>query len=278
MGTLYVVATPIGNVEDLSPRACRVLNEVDVIAAEDTRHTGRLLARFGIETPMVSYHSFNERSRVKGLLERLAESDVALVSDAGTPAISDPGATIVRAAVDAGFQVRAIPGPSALTAAMSISGFTEGPAIFLGFLPRKKGDRGRLLEKALEPGFPVYFFESPRRVAGTLSELAAFVPEREVVLFRELTKLYEEAIRGLAAELANRPALQEGVKGEIVVGVAGRDGGPASDDSCEGLLVDRLSSGMSVSQAAKEVALLTGISRSEVYERAMGIRQASRQG
>jgi 16S rRNA (cytidine1402-2'-O)-methyltransferase len=278
MGTLYVVATPIGNLEDLSRRAQRVLTEVNLIAAEDTRHTGKLLSRFGIETSMVSYHSFNERSRVERLLERLAEGDVALVSDAGTPALSDPGAAIVRAAVDAGFPVRAVPGPSALTAAMSISGFAEGPSVFLGFLPRKQSERARLLEQAFEPGFTVYFFESPRRLAGTLGELATLVPEREVVLFRELTKLYEEAIRGEAAEVVSRPEVQQGLKGEIVVGVAGKSYNVASRDSGHRLLVERLSSGMNVSQAAKEVAALTGIPRSEVYESAIRIRQASRQG
>ncbi|CAN5707279.1 16S rRNA (cytidine(1402)-2'-O)-methyltransferase [soil metagenome] len=276
MGTLYVVATPIGNIEDLSPRAHRILREVDMIAAEDTRHSGKLLARLGIETPMISYHAFNERSRIEMLLERLTNGDVALVSDAGTPAISDPGSAIVRAAAEAGYPVIAIPGTSALTAAVSVSGFADGPAVFLGFLPRKKGDRTRLLARSFETGFAVFFFESPRRVVNTLRELAAVVPDRETTVFRELTKIYEESVRGSPSQLADRLGALDSVKGEIVIGVAGIGDELARHESEIDLLTDRLCSGMSVSQAAKEVAALTGIPRSELYDRALQVRNSAK--
>jgi 16S rRNA (cytidine1402-2'-O)-methyltransferase len=272
MGTLFVVATPIGNVDDLSPRARRVLGNVDVIAAEDTRHTGRLLARLAISTPLVSYHVFNEKSRIQLLLERLANGDVALVSDAGTPAISDPGAAIVRAAILAGHPVVAIPGPSALSAAMSISGFSDGPVVFLGFLPRKQGERARLLQQSLETGFAVYLFESPRRVMSTIRELAALVPDREVAVFRELSKLHEEVLRGSATDLLHRLNAGPNVRGEIVIGVAGRAGKKAPAESERSLLSTRLNEGMSVARAAKEVADITGIPRSELYQLALSIR------
>jgi 16S rRNA (cytidine1402-2'-O)-methyltransferase len=275
MGTLYVVATPIGNVEDLSPRACRILATVNVIAAEDTRHTGRLLARVGIETRMVSYHAFNEQSRIAMLLEHLESGDVALVSDAGTPAVSDPGSAIVRAALAEGFTVHAVPGPSSLTAAMSISGFSDGPAIFLGFLPRKQGERARLLERSFTTGFSVYFFESPRRVAATLIEIDAMLPGREIAVFRELTKLHEETLRGTAAQIAEQLWARETIKGEIVVGVAGGAGQVMSAHPVRDALVERLDMGMSVSQAAKEVAALTGRRRSEIYEVALKLREKS---
>lgn len=272
MGTLYVVATPIGNIEDVSPRALRVLASVEVIAAEDTRHTGRLLSRLGIATPMISYHAFNERSRIEMLLERLDAGDVALVSDAGTPSISDPGAAIVHAAATAGFPVLAVPGPSAFTAAMSISGFTDGPVVFLGFLPRKKGERTHLLERSLDTGFALFLFESPRRVVSTIRELAEIAPDRETAVFREMTKMYEETLRGTSAHLADLLSELDNIKGEIVIGVAGRNGESVSQASAHDLLSARLCSGMSVSQTAKEVAALTGIPRSDVYEMAVTMR------
>src|SRR5215216_4025343 len=170
MGTLYVVATPIGNLEDLSPRAVRVLREVDLIAAEDTRHSRRLLTHFAITTPTVSYHEHNKRKRRELLLEALASGDVALITDAGTPAVSDPGSDLVTAALAAGHRVSPIPGPSALAAAVSASGLTDGPFLTLGFLPRERGERRRLIARAATAGFPLVIFESPRRLGPTLQE------------------------------------------------------------------------------------------------------------
>jgi 16S rRNA (cytidine1402-2'-O)-methyltransferase len=221
MGTLFVVATPIGNLEDLSPRAIRTLCEVSLIAAEDTRHSRILLNRFGIATKLVSYHAFNERERVNALLQALDNGDVALVSDAGTPGISDPGSILVRAVVEAGFDVRPIPGPSSLGAAMSISGFSEDPSIFLGFLPRKKAARRTMLETALSTGFHVFCFESPQRVVRTLEEIDSIWPGRTAVVFRELTKVHEEILRGSVDSLIEQLRSRVRVRGEVVIGIEG---------------------------------------------------------
>lgn len=272
MGTLYVVATPIGNLEDLSPRARRILASVDVIASEDTRHTGQMLKRLGIERRQLSYHAFNEQSRLENLIARLADGDVALVSNAGTPGISDPGALLVRAAAEAGFPVLPIPGPSALTAAMSVSGFADGPAVFLGFLPRNAGERTALLSRSLRTGFSVFFYESPRRVLHTIQEIAKIAPQREVVIFRELTKLHEETMRDAAESLATTLPARTAMRGEIVVGVAGSMAESLPLGAERTLLVERLESGMSVSDAAREVAALSGMTKSEVYSLALQIR------
>ncbi|HEX2280197.1 MAG TPA: 16S rRNA (cytidine(1402)-2'-O)-methyltransferase, partial [Thermomicrobiales bacterium] len=159
MGTLYIVATPIGNLNDLSPRAIRVLREVALIAAEDTRHSRRLFTHFDIKTPTVSYHEHNQRSRREFLLEALASGDVALITDAGTPGVSDPGADLVTAALAAGYRVSPIPGASALAAAVSASGLIDGPFLTLGFLPRERGERLRMLARAAAAGFPLVIFE-----------------------------------------------------------------------------------------------------------------------
>ncbi len=206
MGTLYVVATPIGNLEDLSPRASRVLAEVNLIAAEDTRHTGRMLKRLSISTPLLSNHGFNERARVDRFLDALAGGDVALVTDSGTPAISDPGAILVQAAAAAGHRVVPIPGPSAVTAAVSASGLVEGPFVFLGFLPRGSTERAELLVRTLDFGVPLVLYESGPRMLKLAELLADMAPDRSVAVFRELTKLHEESIRSTAIDLPSRLA------------------------------------------------------------------------
>ena len=266
MGTLYLVATPIGNLEDVSARALRVLGEVSLIAAEDTRHTGRLLARFGIKTPMLSYHAFNERGRRERLLAALAEGDVALVTDAGTPAIADPGADLVAAAAAAGYPVSPIPGPSALVAAVAASGLVVGPFVALGFLPRKGEERRTLLARAVGTGFAVVLFEAPTRLAPTLADLAAVLGDRPAVIARELTKLHEEFRRGTLAELATHYAASA-VRGEIVIVV-----GPASEtsrvepaDAAE-VVAGLLRAGLAPSAAAREAARLTGLPRSTLYD------------
>lgn len=268
MGTLYLVATPIGNLEDISARAIRILGEVALIAAEDTRHTGKLLAHFGITTPMVSYHRHNERSRQEQLLAVLGEGDVALVSDAGMPGISDPGAALVRWAAEAGVPVSPVPGASALTAAVAAAGLADGPFITLGFLPRRGAERRVLIGKAGATGWPVVLFESPERLGATLEELAATWGERAVVVLRELTKLHEEVVRGtlasLAAEFRGRAA-----RGEIVVVVGSGGSAEIGDESeIDELLAALRRSGLSASQAAREAAAASGLSRSALYERA----------
>lgn len=270
MGTLFLVATPIGNLEDIGARALRVLREARLIAAEDTRHTGKLLAHFGIVTPMISYHQHNERARQERLLAALDEGDVALVSDAGTPAISDPGAALVRAAVAAGFAVSPVPGPSALTAAVAAAGLADGPFLVLGFLPRSGGERRVMVAKAGATGWPVVLFEAPDRVAATLDELAAAWGERPAVVLRELTKLHEETVRGTLLGLATGLAPRQ-LRGEVVVVVGPRAVAGAAEDEgaqLDALLVALRRSGLSASQAAREAAAASGLSRSELYERA----------
>ncbi|MER3438293.1 MAG: 16S rRNA (cytidine(1402)-2'-O)-methyltransferase [Chloroflexota bacterium] len=265
MGTLYLVATPLGNLEDLSPRAVRVLRNVSLIAAEDTRHTGKLLRHFGITTPVISYHAFNERARRKRLLRALQDGDVALVSDAGTPGISDPGRDLVEAAAAAGFSVTVIPGPSAVTAAAAVSGLVEGPFVFLGFLPRAATQRRRLILRADATGFPLVLFEAPTRTASTLRELAELLGHRRAVVARELTKLHEEIRRGTLDALAQDLAAQE-VRGEVAIVVESRPEEQASEESPEDLALRLLRTGMKPSQAAKEMAAILGIARSAAYQ------------
>ena len=195
-----MVATPIGNLEDMTLRALRVLSEVDLIAAEDTRVTRKLLDRHGIDTPLTSYHEHNKRSKLKKLLEALEEKDVALVSDAGMPTISDPGSELVAAAADAGFSVVSVPGASALTTALAVSGIAADEFIYVGFLPRKESSRRELLHTLAEEGRAVVAFETPQRLLGTLRDLRDVLGDRPMAVCRELTKLHEEVFRGTAEE------------------------------------------------------------------------------
>ena len=225
-GTLYLVATPIGNLEDITLRALRTLRECDAVAAEDTRHTGRLLAHFDISKPLFSCFRFNEASRSEEILERLrAGQKIALVTDAGSPGISDPGERVVRAALGAGLRVEPVPGPSALVAALTASGLPSGEFHFLGFLPHKAGQRRRELERLQGLGGTLVFYESPYRVGKLLAELNEVFGGRQVVLARELTKKFEEYWRGTPAELLAR-LQQRAPKGEFVVLVAGEAGRP----------------------------------------------------
>ena len=275
MGTLYLVATPIGNLEDISARALRVLGEVRLIAAEDTRHSGRLLAHFGIETPMLSYHAFNERARRERLLAALDVGDVALVTDAGTPAIADPGADLVAAVVAAGHTVSPVPGPSALVAAIAASGLVSGPFVGLGFLPRKGTERRQVLARAAASGFAVVLFEAPTRLAATLSDLASTLGDRPAVVARELTKLHEEVRRGTLVELAAEYRRQA-VRGEIVVVVGPAPSAVVVDPEDAAEVVTTLRrSGLSPSDAAREAALITGLPRSAMYDLA---RRVARDG
>src|SRR3954469_12519312 len=196
-GTLFVVATPIGNLEDITVRALRVLREVALIAAEDTRRTANLLARHAITTKTTSLHEHNEGRKAAAIVERLqAGDDVALVSDAGTPTVSDPGTRLVRDAIAAGVKVEAIPGPSAVLTALAVSGLTTDAFTFLGFPPTKRNERARWFERLSRAPGPVIFFESPHRIESTLQALAVTVGDRPILLARELTKLHEQLVRG----------------------------------------------------------------------------------
>jgi 16S rRNA (cytidine1402-2'-O)-methyltransferase len=268
LGTLYVVATPIGNLEDLSPRAARVLQAVDLIAAEDTRHSRRLLAHFAIETPTVSYHEHNQVSRRRLLLDALASGDVALITDAGTPAVSDPGADLVTAALDAGYRVSPIPGPSAVAAAVSASGLIDGPFLTLGFLPRERGERLRLVARAATAGVPLVMFESAQRIGRTLQELFDILGDRRAVVLRELTKIHEEVRADSLSEL-RQWAEEAAPRGEIALVVASSPEAAASEADAESVVHMLRQSGLSASQAAREAASITGLPRSELYKLAM---------
>jgi 16S rRNA (cytidine1402-2'-O)-methyltransferase len=216
-GTLYLVATPIGNLEDITLRALRTLRECDLVAAEDTRHTGQLLKHFGISKPLLSYFQFNEARRSEEILARLGRGEkIALVTDAGSPGISDPGQRVVCAAIAGGFRVEPVPGSCALVASLTASGLPAGEFHFLGFLPHKSGQRkNKLRALAPVPGTLV-FYESPYRIEKILAELAEVFPQRQVVLARELTKKFEEFLRGTPGELSHK-LKGRAIKGEFVV-------------------------------------------------------------
>jgi len=272
-GILYVVSTPIGNLEDITHRAVRVLSEVDVIACEDTRHTRKLLNHYGVKTKTVSYHEHNERERAAQLLESLQSgSDIAIVSDAGTPGISDPGFRIVRLALENGVPVVPVPGPTALISALVASGLPSDEFFFGGFLPARKSQRRtRLMELASIPATLV-FYEAPHRIAESLRDAREILGEREAVIARELTKLHEEILRGRLSELAQRFSTgEEGARGEMVlmidrkvIGGASR----ASDSSEISSLVAALEAeGVDARSALKKAAKKLGISRDEAYRR-----------
>ena len=219
-GTLYLVATPIGNLEDITLRALRVLRECHIVAAEDTRRTGLLLRHFEISKPLISYFQFNEARRSEEILERLRRGEtVALVTDAGSPGISDPGERVVQAAIAAGLRVEPVPGPSALVAAATASGLATDELHFAGFLPHKSGQRRNKLTALMDVPGTLVFYESPYRIGKLLAELADVFPDRQVVLARELTKKFEEFLRGKPAELIQQTQSRS-LKGEFVVLVA----------------------------------------------------------
>ena len=222
-GTLYVVATPIGNLEDITFRAVRTLNEVDLIASEDTRHTRILLERYTIATPMTSYHKFNIRGKTAQLIhELLLGKNLALVSDAGTPGISDPGYELVAAAVKQGIKVESIPGASAVIAALSVSGLPTERFVFEGFLPKKPGKKRKALEALKDEARTVIIYESPFRLLKTLAEVGAVFGERPLAVCREMTKRFEEIVRGSAQEVLAKIKDQK-VRGEIVLVISGQD-------------------------------------------------------
>jgi 16S rRNA (cytidine1402-2'-O)-methyltransferase len=270
MGTLYLVATPIGNLEDITARALRVLGEVGLVAAEDTRRTGQLLAHFGIQTPLISYYEHNKLARASDILARLAVGDVALVSDAGTPNLSDPGYELVRAALAAGHQVTPIPGASALLAALVASGLPTDAFVYAGFLPRKAGERRSLLASLAREPRTIVAFEAPHRLLESLADMQSVLGDRPAAVARELTKLHEEIFRGALSQARQHFAAKE-ILGEITVVVAGLAGAEAEAWEAEQVraeLARLLDDGMAKKDAARLIADLSGWPQREVYRMA----------
>ena len=266
MGTLYLVATPIGNLEDITARALRVLSEARLIAAEDTRQTRKLLTHFKIRTPATSYYEHNKIRKLGDILSELAQGDVALVSDAGTPGLNDPGYELVRAALQAGHRVSPVPGPSSPVAALVASGLPTDAFIFLGYLPRKSTDRRRLLAEVVDLPYTLIFMEAPHRLLPALQDLQATLGDRQIAAARELTKLHEEIFRGSLSAARQHFEAQE-PRGEFTLVIAGRpEKGPTWDEAgLRGELRQRLEKGDSPSQIAAELAVETGWPRREVY-------------
>jgi len=281
-GTLYVVGTPIGNLDDLSFRALEVLRGSALIACEDTRRTRAILARHGMKTRLLSYHKFNESGRCEVILAALREGKgVALVSDGGTPGISDPGALLVRRARQEGIHVVPVPGPSALTALLSASGLPPGPFTFIGFLPHRQGERRRLLSALRAEPRPLVFFESPHRILAALQDALEILGDRHAVLGREMTKVHEEFLAGtlgaVRETLGRRP-----VKGEIAFLVAGADeaearrttgDAPPSDEPAARAVRRLVAAGCDRKEALRRVARERGLSRREVYRQVLRAAQ-----
>jgi len=268
MGTLYLVATPIGNLEDITARALRVLREASLIAAEDTRHTRHLLARFDIHTPLTSYFEHNKLAKLDEVLSALAAGDVALVSDAGTPGLSDPGYELVRAALDAGHAVVPIPGPSALLAALVASGLPTDAFVYLGFLPRKDSDRQRLLASVAREPRTLVAFEAPHRLLDALRDIESTLGDRPVAVARELTKLHEEIFRGRASA-ARAHFAQKEILGEITLVIGGAPEAaqePWDETRVRAEVEEMVNEGMKKKEAARRVAELSGWPVREVYK------------
>jgi 16S rRNA (cytidine1402-2'-O)-methyltransferase len=272
-GVLYVVATPIGNLEDVTLRALRVLREVDVVAAEDTRRTRVLLAHHGIDRPLVSYHDAVERTRAPRLVAQLCEGrSIALVSDAGTPGIADPGYHLVRAAVAAGVPVVPIPGPSAVAALVSVAGVPSERFAFEGFLPSRAAARRERLRALAGDTRAMVFLEAPTRLAACLADIEAELGDREAVLGRELTKLHEECVRGPLSALRRHVAMMDPVRGECVLLVTGAtEGGPAAGVDVDARIRTLRAEGLGTREIAARLAHETGRTRRECYQRVLAV-------
>jgi 16S rRNA (cytidine1402-2'-O)-methyltransferase len=277
MGSLFLVATPIGHLEDMTLRALRVLREARLVLAEDTRRTRILLERHAIAARPVSLHTHNEAARTARVLAVLeAGGSAALVSDAGTPLVSDPGERLVAAAIQAGHAVVAVPGPSAVLAALSVSGLPAVPFAFAGFLPRRARERDAWLEAWRERAETLVLFESPRRLAATLRAMAGILGERPACVARELTKLHEEVARGSLGELADRFA--KGARGEVTLVVGGRPESAASPSpDLDAAIRAGLAAGEPTRELAARIAELHGVPRREVYARALALRGRQRE-
>jgi 16S rRNA (cytidine1402-2'-O)-methyltransferase len=268
MGVLYLVATPIGNLEDISPRALRVLREARLIAAEDTRHTGKLLKHFEISTPITSYFEHNKLRKIDSILETLSKGDVALVSDAGSPAVNDPGYELVKAALASGFDVRPVPGPSAPIAALTVSGLPTDAFLYLGYLPHKASDRRARLSEVAEQRYTLIFFESPYRIVDALEDILSTLGDRRILAAREMTKMFEEYWRGNVGGaleyFKSQPA-----RGEFTLVIEGNTRGRIR--WTEEQLISAIKQKQSGRQKAKEIAVelsgQSGWSRKDIYDK-----------
>jgi 16S rRNA (cytidine1402-2'-O)-methyltransferase len=266
MGTLYLVATPIGNLEDMSPRAVRFLRESVLIAAEDTRHTGKLLKHFEIGTKLTSYFEHNKLKKIDLILSKLEDGDVAVVSDAGSPAINDPGYELVKAALASGFDVRPVPGPSAPIAALTVSGLPTDSFLYLGYLPRKATERRKYISQVANLSYTLIFLESPYRVVEALEDILAGLGDRQVCVAREMTKMFEEFWRGNVSGaleyFKSQPA-----RGEFTLVVAGAEKtqGKWTEDETMAAIRSGLDAGESPSRLSKRLAEESGWNKREVY-------------
>ncbi len=268
MGILYVVATPIGNLEDVTFRAVRVLGEVSLIAAEDTRTTRKLLSHYELKTQLTSYHEHNEKAKTPFLLGVLKERDVALVSEAGMPGISDPGHELISKAIEAGIRVIPIPGPSAVTAAIAIAGFDCREFVFLGFLPRKQSQRRQLLQSVVEESKTLLFLETPHRLLDSMRDMADILKNRRIAVCRELTKIHEEVFRGTLLEAVEHFTSP---RGEFTLVVEGAKASEAdkqivSEDDLLKLASQLRSEGLSTQEALARIKSQGGVTRGEAYK------------
>ena len=274
MPTLYVVATPIGNLEDITLRAIRILGEVGLIAAEDTRTTRRLLSRYDIHTQLTSYNEHNSARKLPAILAALADGDVALVSDAGTPGISDPGLALVKAAAEEGVSVVSIPGPSAVVTALAVSGMPADRFLFLGFLPRRRADRRKLLVSASALPYTLVTFESPHRLRDTLADMLDTLDDRQVAALREATKLHEEIFRGTISDCLSHFVEPRG-EFTLVVEAGKPEAAPPSTAEVEAMLLDMLRAGVPAREARERAAAETGLPRREIYRLWLGVRRGA---
>ncbi len=276
IGKLYIVATPIGNLEDITLRALRVLKEVDLIAAEDTRHSKKLLNHYGIATPLISYHAHNQESRGPELIQRLQNGqNIALVSDAGTPGFSDPGADLAARAWEAGLKVETVPGPAAGVAALSLSGF-KGDILFVGFLPRTAGRRLKFFQELAREPRVIIIYESPKRLTRTLEELAAIMANRQVLVVRELTKKFEQTWRGPLLEVAAQIKDAE-IKGECAIVLSCPAAEAAPEVDVEGSLLQAArEQGLSGRRLSEAVAAALQLPRRRVYQAYLALKEQGR--
>lgn len=266
MGTLYIVPTPVGNLEDITLRALRILAEVSLIATEDTRTSGRLLKHFGVTSPMVSYHEHSKDSRLEHVLTALEHGDVALVSEAGTPLLSDPGYKLVQAVIERGIKIVALPGPSAVTTALSVSGLPTDRFLFIGFLPRKRSDRRRALAEVKTVESTLVVFEAPHRLLAALQDMTElWGGERSVSICRELTKIHEEVWRGSLAQ-ANQAWAERKLRGEFTLVVEGAGPQPSWDKArVKQALTRAVTAGATARDAVRVVTAQSGWPKREVY-------------
>jgi 16S rRNA (cytidine1402-2'-O)-methyltransferase len=275
MGTLYLVATPIGNLEDITLRALRILGEVGLIAAEDTRQTRKLLNHYGISTHAISYHEFNKLNRIDVILTKLAEGDVALVSDAGTPGLNDPGYELVREVLASGFKVSPLPGPSAPLAALVSSGLPTDAFLYLGYLPRKTSERRQRIKGVAGQTCTLVFLETPHRIMEALEDLQLILGDRQAAAARELTKLHEEIVRGSLADIrahfdVNPP------RGEFTLVLAGAAVGDLTwdEDRLRNHLIEKMDEGLAATELADRMAAESGWRKKDVYKLLVQLKQS----